>query len=240
MEADAVEAVEVVDASEVGETSESTVVEVEVKNEVVAEGTERRINPPTIVSAEVWGSTPQPLGDDRLHEPKFVTIHHAGVTWKAGGDAAKKVKNLQTWGQNEKDWPDLPYHFLIAPDGTIFEGRPMKYEPETNTKYEVNGHLGVQVYGNFEEQRISPAQMASLVQLTAWLLDEYGLNHDAIGGHKDRPKADTSCPGKDLDRYIVDGSFVTWVDAARRGETPGIELGPALPDGPTEMIPDAE
>ena len=215
-----------------GETAEESPAAAEVQSTP-------RVARPAIVSAQAWGSTPQTLGDDRLHEPKYVTIHHAGVTWTAGGDAAQKIKNLQAWGQKEKGWPDLPYHYLIAPDGTIYEGRPPQYEPETNTNYEVAGHLGIQVYGNFEEQRISPAQMASLVHLTAWLLDEYGFETDVIGGHKDRPGADTSCPGKDLDRYLLDGSFVGWVEATRQGEAPAIDLGPALPDGPTQMIPDA-
>ncbi|MEM7624035.1 MAG: peptidoglycan recognition family protein [Planctomycetota bacterium] len=201
-----------------------------------ARGDTSSVARPAVVSAEAWGSTPQPLGDDRRHVPRYVTIHHAGVTW-ADGDAAKKVKALQTWGQNEKGWPDLPYHFLIAPNGTVFEGRPMAYEPETNTSYDVHGHLGVQLYGNFEEQRVSTAQMTALVNLTAWLLDKHGFTIDAIGGHRDRLGADTSCPGRDLARYLDDGSFAAWVEATRRGEEPAIELGPPLPDGPTEMIP---
>lgn len=41
---------------------------------------------PEIISREEWGSQPQPLPDSRKHVPQFITIHHAGVTWKAGGD----------------------------------------------------------------------------------------------------------------------------------------------------------
>lgn len=195
---------------------------------------------PEIVTAAQWGSDPDPLPDDRKHIPRFVTIHHAGVTWEAGGDAAQKVRAMQAWGKTDKGWPDLPYHYLIAPDGTIFEGRPTGYEPETNTKYDIHGHLGVQVWGNFEEQRVSPAQVRSLVHVTAWLLQEHNLDADTIGGHLDRKNADTSCPGKDLYRYLEDGSFVAWVEATRLGHEPDIDLGPPLDGGPTEMIPDTE
>src|SRR4051812_19722553 len=70
--------------------------------------------PPT-VTREQWGSEPQPIADSRKHTPQFITIHHAGTDWKAGKDAAKFVKAVQQYGQKEKHWPDLPYHFMIAP-----------------------------------------------------------------------------------------------------------------------------
>src|SRR4051795_8407041 len=78
---------------------------------------------PAIVSAEEWGSKPEPIPAERKHVPKFITIHHAGVLYKAGTDPAKSVRDLQAYGQKEKHWPALPYHFLIAPDGRIFAGR---------------------------------------------------------------------------------------------------------------------
>lgn len=198
------------------------------------------VDRPETVTAEEWGSTPQPIPEERRHVPEFVTIHHAGVLWNAGSDGAAKVRGLQGFGQREKDWPDLPYHYLITPDGTIYEGRPTEYEPETNTSYDVTGHLGIQLYGNFEEQRVSPAQMDSLVRLTAWLLQDFDLESDVIGGHDDRPGAETVCPGRDLVRYLHDGSFVSWVESVQAGEAVDIDLGAPLEDGPTEMIPDAE
>lgn len=195
---------------------------------------------PVTVSAEEWGSTPQPIPEERRHVPEFVTIHHAGVLWKAGDEGAAKLRGLQAFGQREKGWPDLPYHYLITPDGTIYEGRPIEYEPETNTSYDVTGHLGVQLYGNFEEQRVSPAQMESLVRLTAWLLEEFNIDPETIGGHNDRPGVVTVCPGRDLARYLDDGSLMSWVESVRWGNELNIELGAPLEGGPTEMIPDAE
>src|SRR5207249_10377189 len=55
-------------------------------------------------------------------------------------------------------WPDLPYHFLIAPDGRIFEGRPVEYEPESNTDYSLAGNVGVELMGDFNRQRPSKAR----------------------------------------------------------------------------------
>lgn len=196
---------------------------------------------PEMVTAEQWGSDPLPIPEDRRHEPKYITLHHAGVDWKAGNDPNEKVRNLQAWGKKSvedggKGWPDLPYHFLIAPDGTIFEGRPVEFEPETNTGYDVRGHIGIQLFGNFMNQRVSPQQVASAVRLVAWLSQAYGVPDELIRGHRDVAEH-TDCPGDDFYRYIEDGQLRDWVSQVKAGEEPAVGLGPALESGPMEMIP---
>lgn len=199
------------------------------------------VEKPETVTAEQWGTDPLPIPEERRHTPRFITIHHAGVDWQAGSDPYEKIRNLQAWGKKSvedggKDWPDLPYHFLIAPDGRIFEGRPVEYEPETNTNYDVHGHIGVQLWGNLEAQRVSPHQVESAVRLVAWLSQAYEVADEQIGGHRDVAE-DTSCPGADFYRYLEDGQFLGWVDEYRAGRFPVIDLGPPLEDGPVEMIP---
>jgi hypothetical protein len=207
--------------------------------------------PPT-VSREQWGSTPQPIPDDRRHTPRFVTLHHAGVDWKPGADPQKFVRNLQAWGQrreadneklppekrkaNVRNWADLPYHFMIAPDGRIFEARPIEYEPESNTAYDLTGHVGVELMGNFENQRPSAAQLKSSVALVAWLCQEHKIDPKDIDGHRGRAKKQTVCPGRDFDRYLQDGQFVGWVKEALAGGAPKVDPGPPLKDGPTVVI----
>ena len=191
---------------------------------------------PEIVTRAEWRSEPQPIPQQRKHQPRFITIHHAGVIWKAGGDPVKFVRNMQKWGQTEKRWPDLPYHFLIAPDGRIFEGRPIEYEPESNTKYDLQGHIGVELMGNFEEQRVNPEQLTSCTKLVAWLCQELRIDTGQIAGHNDRAKAQTSCPGRDFYRYLEGGHLRTWVAGALRGKTPEIKLLPPLSNGPTNLI----
>lgn len=192
---------------------------------------------PAIVSAAEWGSKPQPIPDARKHTPRFVTIHHAGVEWKAARPAVEFVRNMQAWGQKDKNWPDLPYHFLIAPDGTIFEGRSLQYEPESNTKYELAGNIGVEMMGNFETQRPSAAQLQSCARLVAWLCQELKIDPANIRGHTDAAPGQTSCPGKDFYRYLQDGQFVGWVKALLAGGAPEISPGSPLEGGPTEPIP---
>ncbi len=197
-----------------------------------------RVEKPPLVSAKEWGSEPQPIPAERKHTPKYITIHHAGVLQRSTTDPAKFVKNMQAWGQRDKKWPDLAYHFLIAPDGRIFEGRDIAYEGETNTKYPLRDQVQVELMGDFTKQRISPAQLQSLVKLTTWLCQEYEINPILMGGHNDRAPRQTSCPGTDLYRYIEAGQLTKWVAALLAGKPAEVKERPALPDGPTIYVGD--
>lgn len=201
-----------------------------------------KLDKPKTVTREEWGSEPKPIPESRKHIPKFITIHHGGVDWKPGKDPMKFMKDLQKYGQvgrvNEGKpiWLDLPYHFMIAPDGRIFEGRPIEYEPESNTKYDLEGHIGVEFMGNFETQRPSDAQLKSAVAIVSWLSQELKIPTSDIATHRDRAKGQTTCPGKDFYRYMEDGQFIGWVKQTLAGEKPDVKPGDPLPGGPTVVI----
>jgi hypothetical protein len=204
-----------------------------------------KVTKPATVTREQWGSNPDPIPDSRKQIPVWITIHHAGEFWKVGADPAEFVRHMQVWGKNRPKleqpprdtfWPDLPYHFMIAPDGRIFEGRPVEYEPETNTKYSVNGNIGVEMMGDFEKQRPSVEQIRSCVMITAWLCKTYRINLDHVRTHMDAAPDQTDCPGKDFYRYIKDGQFKKWVAAVMKGKKPAIEPGPPLEGGPERSI----
>lgn len=192
---------------------------------------------PPIISAEEWGSNPQPISNERRHTPRDIVVHHAGVDWTGEREPVDFVSAMQAWGQRDKDWPDLPYHFMIAPDGRIYEARDLAYEGETNTNYDLAGHMLVELMGNFNNQRPSPQQIVSLVHMCAWLCQEYGADPAEICGHMDAAPGQTSCPGRDMERYITSGELQDWVATRLRGEIPEIVIGAPLPDGPTELIP---
>jgi len=200
---------------------------------------------PPIVTREQWGSRPHPIPEERRHVPAWVTIHHAGVPWRRGTDPAAFLRNMQDWGQNRPTreppprntyWPDLPYHFLIAPDGRVFEGRPVEYEPESNTRYPLSGNIGVELMGDFDSLRPSARQLESLARLSAWLLRRFALGPERLRGHRDAAPGQTSCPGRDLYRYLEDGALRGWVEELLAGGAPTVRPGPPLPNGPTRTI----
>lgn len=206
--------------------------------------------PDKFIAREQWGSKPDPIPASRKHKPRWITLHHAGVLWTNSQDPVDFVRNMQAWGkkrpQLEKPpmdtyWPDLAYHFLVAPDGSIYEARPLEYEPESNTKYSLAGNIGVEMMGDFNRQRPSPAQLGSVVRLTAWLMQEQHIALDAVRTHRDVAPGQTECPGRDFYRYMLDGQFRKWVQAVVDGRDPQVDPGPPLPaepPGPTELITD--
>ncbi len=204
-----------------------------------------KVSKPALVTRKEWGSNPDPIPDSRRQIPVWITIHHAGEFWKNGADPAEFVRRMQVWGKNrpklEKPprdtyWPDLPYHFMIAPDGRIFEGRPCEYEGETNTKFNINGNIGVEMMGDFEKQRPSVEQLRSCVALTAWLAKTYHIGIDHIRTHLDAAPGQTDCPGRDFYRYMLDGQFKKWLRLSMKGKPAKIDPGPPLPDGPDKAI----
>jgi hypothetical protein len=160
---------------------------------------------PAIVSVDAWGGTPASVPVP-THQISKITLHHQGEIWKDGTDVENYLRRLQQWSRLTKRWADIPYHYVIAPDGRIYAARPLQQAGDTNTEYDPRGHALVMLVGNFEEQQPTPAQLASAVELTAWLAREHRLGLDSIASHKDYSRQ-TVCPGQNLYAYLESGWF---------------------------------
>jgi uncharacterized protein YbbC (DUF1343 family) len=163
-----------------------------------------------VVRRNDWGWVPF----DRIvpqHHINKITIHHGGEYFAEVKDMIQYLRNLQSWSRREKKWADNPYHFMIDLKGNIYEARPVNIPGDTNTDYDVTGHVLICVVGNYEEQKISAEQIKSLVSLTAFLKQRFNVSISNIKTHKDY--AETLCPGKDLYKYFEDGSFLKMVES---------------------------
>ncbi len=163
-----------------------------------------------VVKRSDWGWKPLER-TIKQHTIKYITLHHGGVKFKKEEDPVKYIRHLQDWSRAEKKWIDIPYHFMIDLDGTIYETRPINYPGDTNTEYDPTGHALICVMGNYEVQKINKKQLRSVVKLSAFLAKKYGVSADKIKGHKDY--AETLCPGKDFYKYIADGTIRKRVEA---------------------------
>ncbi len=161
-----------------------------------------------VVRREQWGWQ---AGDRTLptHDINKITIHHGGEDFPADKDPINYLQTFQVWCRTEKNWIDIPYHFMIDLVGTIYETRPINLPGDTNTDYDVRGHALICVMGNYENQILSRRQLQSLIDLTAFLVTRYNVSIDSIKSHKDY--TETLCPGKDLYRYLQDGTIVKGV-----------------------------
>jgi hypothetical protein len=157
----------------------------------------------SIINRSGWNANdPRPY---KSHTPVRITIHHEGTKLTAADDAAKKIRNIQVWGMGpDRNWTDIPYHYLIAPDGKIFEGRNPFTTGETATEYDPSGHLLICCLGNLEVQEVPEAQLKSLVELVAWCSRKYDIPLSTLASHRDY-SSQTNCPGKNLYPYLQNG-----------------------------------
>ncbi len=167
-----------------------------------------------IITREMWGWKPE-TGTHPTHTISFITIHHGGEDFPPDKDPVEYLRHLQEWSRQEKKWMDIPYHYMIDLKGNIYETRPIEYPGDTNTEYDPTGHALICVMGNYENQIVSSGQLQSLIRLTAYLAARYHVPVEKIRGHKDY--AETLCPGKDLYRYLQDGTIQRGVSALLNG-----------------------
>lgn len=166
------------------------------------------LNEIKIIQREEWKALePKPYNS---HIPEKITIHHEGTFFSDEKDAATHIRNVQRWGMgNDRNWTDIPYHFMIDRNGNIFEGRNVFTAGETATEYDPSGHLLITCLGNFNEQLITEKQLESLIDLISYACIKYQLSPESIEGHKDFAR--TACPGDNLYKIIKDESFINQV-----------------------------
>jgi hypothetical protein len=167
----------------------------------------------------VAGSTEAGGADMRLRVPHtitHVTLHHTGSAepLRPADDPVRILRNLQAWGARERNWWNVPYHYLIDLDGRVYEGRDWRYAGETNTTYSPAGHFLISVIGNYERQQPEPAQIEAIADLMGWAIRRFDLPLSRIGGHYEY--AQTSCPGVHLRGFLEDGTLRRLVEARIR------------------------
>jgi hypothetical protein len=155
------------------------------------------------------------------HRITHVTLHHTGSAQplRPEDDPVARLRGLQSWGASDRNWWDVPYHFLLDLDGNVYEGRDWRYTGETNTRYDPSGHFLVSIIGNYELQSPTAAQVDAIVELMAWAIARFELPIDRIGGHYDY--ADTTCPGLHLRSLLEDGTIRRRVQARLAAERGG-------------------
>jgi len=166
----------------------------------------KEIDPHTlaIIPRSGWNANePRPY---KQHVPVRVTVHHEGGKVLADtADGAKRLKNIQTWCMGkDRNWTDVPYHYLIAADGTVYEGRNVLTVGETNTEYDPTGHLLICFLGNYGEQELNPYLLDVLTRLIVHFCKKYDLPAETLATHRDH-STQTNCPGKNIYPYFENG-----------------------------------
>jgi hypothetical protein len=171
---------------------------------------------PTVIPSSTWraGLTP-PKELPVQTTTKHIIVHHA-----AGSNTATNytdvVRNIYTFHTGTNGWNDVGYNFLIAQDGTIYEGRDGQKVMDGDNVLGAHfcgqnaGTMGICLLGDYMTAQPSTKSLESLVKLIAWKMKKEKLEpigntlHSASGrliqnisAHRDGSCA-TSCPGNNL------------------------------------------
>jgi len=157
-----------------------------------------------IMSRLGWRAAPR-VGSNDAHTPYRVTVHHTqGAQPMNEAETAAAVKNIQHYhmvgrGREGKDnFHDIGYHFLIAGDGRVVEGRRAEYLG-AHAGGANSGNIGVAMMGDFNKHRPTNAQVESLTRLVTFLSVKYKKDPAAKGFlEAHQHYTNTDCPGRHL------------------------------------------
>lgn len=161
---------------------------------------------PSVIASSEWGAA-APRRDLRpVPAPEHVAIHHTDTANSADRslDHAKQLsRNIQQW-HFERDWSDSGQQFTVSRGGHALEGRTGSWEALRDGSYfiegaHVGGHnttaIGIECEGNYTATVPPPELYATLVHLTSYICQQYGIPPDRILAHRQFSGQATECCG---------------------------------------------
>jgi len=179
---------------------------------------------PFIVTRAQWGADESlRSGTPEFSALKKIVLHHTATGVAA--DPAETVRAIYAHHAVTNGWNDIGYHFLIAPDGRIYQGRfardlaPGEAPTAEDTAGNIvqgahvdqynRGTVGVALLGTFTNSAPTAVAQESLVQLLAWICDRHSLDPFDVSAYTNSSGAvqnlptiighrdvdTTSCPG---------------------------------------------
>ncbi len=170
---------------------------------------------PNFIPQDEWRfGLPEPIYTRRATSVEHIIVHHS-ATFNTLTNYVNMVRNIYLFHTQENKWSDIGYNYLIAQDGTIFEGRSSGAQSVDNDNVQGahfcgknGGTMGICLLGNYNTAVPTDTALVSLERLTAWKVDKENLDalseapHPAnasleiIAGHRDG--CATACPGDNL------------------------------------------
>lgn len=135
-----------------------------------------RINP-----RSEWGADLPPKGSIGPETVKFLLVHHTASSNTVPDPRALIRQTYAFHTGPQKRWPDICYHFMIGPDGSIWETRAGSLAGPVVADA-TGGNQGyaqlVCLIGDFEGRAPTVAAQDSLMRMLIFLADRYGVDTD--------------------------------------------------------------
>lgn len=133
-----------------------------------------------------------------------MTLHNTAAPtlsqWSAV-NAERRIKNLENYFKNERGWSSGPHAFV----DDIFVWLFTRFTDKGTHSPSWNGtRIGIEMIGDFSYEDDDSGRglkvKKNTVALFAMLHTKYGWDPQTIKLHKEDPRTDHDCPGKDVDK----------------------------------------
>lgn len=145
----------------------------------------------TIVTRAEWGAVSEQARPAMRLPAVAVWLHHSVTTptWDPHAD----MRTIQQIGISRFGY--LSYSYAVSPNGTILEGQGTRVGAHTANQNSTS--FGVVLIGNYQNLRVTDAQVDAVRWLVAHLIERKALKAGVYptDGHRNAPGAATACPG---------------------------------------------
>ncbi len=143
-----------------------------------------------------WGADLPPKAAIAPETVKFLLVHHTASSNNVPDPRAVIRQTYAFHTGPDKRWPDICYHFMIGPDGSIWETRAGSLAGPVVADA-TGGNQGyaqlVCLIGDFSTQAPTPAAQDSLMRMLIHLADRYDVDTD--------PSATTTFVSRGSDKF---------------------------------------
>ncbi len=143
--------------------------------------------------------------EDRAQEK--LTIHHSATAKDLSGSFERRLRQMQSYHMDTRNYCDIGYHYLISDDGSVWQGRDQSLMG-AHVGGKNDGNLGVALVGCFADDEACPdmgsnlpsdAMLDGLAQFIAEATQRLSIeiNDANVLGHQEWGRA-TLCPGENV------------------------------------------
>jgi hypothetical protein len=161
-----------------------------------------------------WGAdlpSKGPIGPETV---KFLLVHHTASSNVVADPRAIIRQTYAFHTGPEKRWPDICYHFMIGPDGSIWETRAGSLDGPVVADA-TGGNQGyaqlVCLIGDFENLPPTAAAQDSLMRMLLYLAERYDVDTD--------PAATTTFVSRGSNKFRADTTVTTSTLSGHRDVT---------------------
>ena len=135
-----------------------------------------------------------------------ITVHHSAehssdLGRQSSSEVADILRRIQRFQMRDRGFGDIGYHFLIDPQGRIWQGRTMDWQGAHSNGDNNIANIGICLLGNYDVERPSDKSLRAMEKLIGALGQRHRIPRSRVYGH-DHWKA-TECPGTHLSRWLA-------------------------------------